>query len=225
MDLLNVQNADHNMKNCEDRMKEVCSECEDEQSQQSFKENTFQYLLTEKRTILLNSEINDNLIERLVIPIIQLNEMDDASEADSKSYDREDHPIKIYINSVGGNVFETMSAVSAIMSSKTPIYTYALGKALSGGFFLLAAGHKRHCQLFSTICYHQMQCRPASGALQSGKEDVEESLRLQAMLDKFILKATKIKAKELSTINEKKIDWWMGAEDAIKYGVVDEIWY
>lgn len=191
-----------------------------------FEDDTFRHLLAEKRIILVNSHIADNMIERVVIPIIQMNEMDDEAEADKMiNYNRKENPIRIFINTAGGTVSETLACVSAIEASETPIYTYAMGKAYSGGFFLLLAGHQRFCQKYSTLMYHQIQTGLPHGDMQTTKEHVEETMRLQDMLNHFVLSRTKIKPKQLATINDKKVDWYLGAEEAFRYGVIDGLYY
>lgn len=201
--------------------------CEEQGSTQgsSFEDDTFRQLLAEKRTILVNNLIVDNMIERIVIPIIAINEMDDELEAESKSFVRDDNPIKIMINTNGGTATEVFSCISAIESSSTPIYTYAMGKAFSGGFYLLLAGHKRFCQRYSTLMYHQIQTGLPHGDMKTSMEHIDETVRMQEMFNEFILRRSKIKPKALAEANATKLDWYMGAESALKYGVVDEIYY
>lgn len=190
----------------------------------SFEDETFRHMLSEKRTIILNGTITGNLIERVVIPIIAINEIDDELE-DNKSFDRRMNPIKVFINTNGGDAEQTLSAMSAMMSSKTPIHTYAMAKAYSGGFYMLLAGHKRYCQRFSTLMYHQVQTGIPFSDMTSGKEHIEESVRLQTILDKFVLARTKLRQKQINEINSRKVDWFLGAEDALKFGIVEDIFY
>ena len=188
----------------------------------SFEEMTYQYLLHEQKTILVNSDINGSLIERLVIPIILLNKKDDEREASEKGFDRNDEPISLLINSNGGLAHEVLSAVSVIMNSKTPVHTYALGRAMSGGFYLLISGHRRFAQPFSTVCYHQIQGASPSGPAQTGVEYLAESYRLQSAFEAMIHKRTKIKKKKLEDVNTKKIDWYFSQEELINLGIVDD---
>ena len=52
-------------------------------------------------------------------------------------------PIKIFIDSPGGDLVATFTMINAIKLSKTPVYTINIGAAYSGGFFIFLAGHKR----------------------------------------------------------------------------------
>lgn len=194
-------------------------------SPSTFEDDTFRHLLAEKRTILVNNLIVDNMIERVVIPIISINEMDDELEEESKSFVRAHNPIKIFINTNGGTANEVFSCISAIESSRTPIYTYAMGKAFSGGFYLLLSGHRRFCQKYSTLMYHQIQTGLPYGDMKASIDHIDETVRMQDMFHKFILRRSKIKSKILDDVNAKKLDWYMGAEDAVKFGIVDDIYY
>lgn len=191
----------------------------------SFEEQTFSYLLNEKRTILLNCPIDDSLIERLVVPILQLNECDDEAECNSKLYNRKDNPIKIFVNSYGGSAVETFSAISAIENSKTPVYTYALGKAYSGGLYILLAGHKRYCQRYSTLMYHQVQCSAPDGTIQSGKEYIDECNRIQKIFEDFTISRTKIKSDVIKDVHSRKADWYISPKEALKYGIIHGYYY
>jgi ATP-dependent Clp protease protease subunit len=201
-----------------------CTE-ENQQPNGTFEEDTFRHLLSEKRIILVNSSLVDNMIERVVIPIIGINELDDEAESESRSYKREDNPIRVLINTNGGNVSETLACISAIERSETPVHTYAMGKAYSGGFFLLLAGHKRYCQKYSTLMYHQIQTGLPTGDMTTSREHVEEAMRLQEILNKFVISKSKIKAKQLENIHSKKMDWYFSSEDAAKFGIVDGFYY
>jgi ATP-dependent Clp protease protease subunit len=207
------------------RKAEECEEGAHAFTGENYAEQTFQYLLSEKRTILLNSVIDDNIIERVVIPIMGLNEADDEAERELNAYSRDMNPIKIIINSNGGSVTEVLSCISAIEQSKTPVHTFALGKAYSGGFYILLAGHKRFCQRNSTLLYHQVQGQPPGGAVRTSQEWIDESERLQKMLDHFTLRRSKIKPEVLKEVNKQKKDWYINSLEARKLGLVDGYFY
>ena len=206
------------------KSKHICEEDNNHHSS-SFEDDTFRHLLSEKRTILVNNLIVDNMIERIVVPIIAINEMDDEVEAESKTFVRDNNPIRIMINTNGGTATEVFSCISAIELSRTPVYTYAMGKAFSGGFYLLLAGHRRFCQKYSTLMYHQIQTGLPHGDMKTSMEHIDETVRMQELFNNFILRRSKIKSKVLLEANSKKLDWYMGAVDALKNGVVDSLYY
>ena len=201
---------------CEDQLQNMTT---------SFEDATFQYLLSEKRTILLNDNIEKSIIEKLVIPIMGINDLDDEMEMSNKLFVRQDNPIKVIINSNGGSAYETLSCISAIENSKTPVYTYALSKAWSGGIYILMAGDKRFCQQTSTLLYHQVQSGVAQTDLKSGKESLKESERLQKCFEEFVVRRTKLKMEKIKEIDAGKLDWFIPAKEALKYGIVDGFYY
>jgi len=174
------------------------------------------------REILINEEITEKLIETVVMQIEKFNQEDDDAEMEKVGYKREEHPIVLYLNTFGGNVYECFSIISAIQSSSTPIFTCALGKAMSCGFMILCAGHRRFCQKYSTLMYHQIS-GGAMGKLNEIIENVEHMAQLQQIGDDLVLSSTSIDADKLKIVNERKTDWYMFAEEALKLGVVDEI--
>jgi ATP-dependent protease ClpP protease subunit len=65
-------------------------------------------------------------------------------------------PIKIIINSDGGDVYSGFGIVEAIQNSQTPVYTICHGQAQSMALLVLAAGHKRFIGAYSTVMYHEI---------------------------------------------------------------------
>lgn len=187
-----------------------------------FKQNVASHYL-EQRIIIINDVVEDDVIEKVVLPILSFNEEDDELEETVKGYDRTDNPIKIYIHTVGGGAHETLSIISAITSSKTPVETIALGHANSAGFFILVSGHKRSIQKYSRLCYHQVQTFPSGGPVRMVDENLDESKMLQDMFTSLVLERTKIPKHKLEECNERRSDWYMGAEEALSFGIVDEI--
>lgn len=208
-----------------------CNECEEYQTMTGislnnpFKEKMYEHMLAEKNTIIFNDEIDTDIIEKVVLPIISINEDHDELSANTKIFDRKDNPIKIYINTDGGDAYSCLSAISVIVNSRTPVYTYNIGKAFSGGFSIFLAGHKRFALRFSTFGYHQVQGRPPMGSLQNSQEFVDESYRLQRMFSEFITSRTKIKQSTLDEINNNKRNWMISSEEAKRLGIVHEYYF
>src|ERR1039457_5258886 len=85
------------------------------------------------RKLVINGAINEAVVDLITLQIFKFNEEDDESEFEQlkfteqyRTFDRASDPIKIYINSPGGEVLPSLSVISAIESSKTPVETYAL---------------------------------------------------------------------------------------------------
>jgi len=74
----------------------------------------------------------------------------------------------------------------------------------------------------STPLYHQVSSG-AAGKVKDMEEKVEESKRLQKLIEKYTIKKTSIEKKKLKKVFQRKIDWFMTAKEAKDLGVVDEI--
>lgn len=129
-------------------------------------------------------------------------------------------PIKIFINSNGGDVNVTLFTASVIALSKTPVITIGMGRAYSSGGLLLMAGHKRLIFDTTSILIHD----GSTGAIgDTGKvlDNLEFTKESEERVMNFILSHTKI-PKELMKENYRR-DWFMFSDDAIKYGIADKI--
>jgi len=131
-------------------------------------------------------------------------------------------PIKIFIDSPGGLVYDAFGTISIIEKSKTPVYTYCTGKAMSCGFMLLIAGHKRFCYEHGTVLYHQIAIG-ASGKIKDAEERLVEGNRLQKNIEELTLRKTNISKKQLKKNYKEKIDWYITPQEALKLKIVDKI--
>lgn len=182
--------------------------------------DTKENIYTNNRTILLSDDIDNESIGKIEFLILQLLEHDDEKDKKEKDYKRE--PIKIYINSFGGSVYDMWGLIDVILKSKTPIYTYCTGYAMSAAFKIFIAGHKRYCYKHSTFMYHQMNCW-REGKYQDIVEDMKEMDALNKMNEDYVLERTKFTRSEVDEIRTKKKDFYIRANDALKYGIVDEV--
>jgi ATP-dependent Clp protease protease subunit len=130
--------------------------------------------------------------------------------------------ISLYINSPGGSVSSTLAMIDTMNFLKPDIATYCVGMAASGGALLLSAGAKgkRYILPNAEVMIHQ-----PSGGAEGQATDIEITarhiLKTRELLNKILAKNT---GKPLATI-EKDVerDFFMTAEEAKKYGIVDEI--
>ena len=172
------------------------------------------------RTIYLNTGISSEAVTEGVIAIMKINAYDDEQEARLKDYVRQ--PIKVVVDSYGGIVYDGMSVVNSLLTSKTPIHTYCYSKACSMGFMIMICGHKRFATKYSTLMAHQL-----SGGVGGTNADIQEGAarvdELNNMLMKIIVDRTKITKKQLKDLNKLKQDWFMFGKEALEMGVVDEL--
>ena len=114
----------------------------------------------------------------------------------------------------------TLYTANVIALSKTPVITIGMGRAYSSGGLLLMAGHKRYIFDSTSILIHD----GSTGAVgDTGKvlDNLEFTKESEAKVRKFILEHTNI-PQDLIDRNYRR-DWFMFSDEAIKYGVADEI--
>jgi len=166
--------------------------------------------LLKERIIFLGTEINDD-VSNLIIAQLLFLQSEDAEK-----------DISMYINSPGGVVTAGMAIYDTMQFVKCPITTYCMGQAASMGAVLLAAGTKgkRFALPNARIMIHQ----PLGGS-QGQATDIEiqtkEILRMKKRLNEILAVHT---GKPLKTIEkDTDRDFFMSAEEAVKYGLVDEV--
>lgn len=166
--------------------------------------------LLKERIIFLSSPIEDNIASLVIAQLLFLESED--SEKD----------INIYINSPGGIITSGMAIMDTMNFIKPDVSTIVVGQASSMGAFLLAAGAKgkRFALPNARVMIHQPSGGTegqASDILIAADEIQKTKLKMNQMLAKFC-------GKKVSQI-EKDADrnYFMSAEEALKYGLVDEI--
>ena len=176
------------------------------------------------RTLYLPEQVNQESMNKLTKSIIEINKSDDYLK---KLYaisdiDYSPKPIEIYIDSYGGAVYQCMGLLGVMEKSVTPIHTIVTGCAMSCGFMILISGHKRFGYKLSTPLYHQVSTG-FRGKVQDMEESLEETKRLQKMIEKITLARTEIPKKRLKEVLKNKVDWYMTAKEALELGVIDGI--
>lgn len=144
------------------------------------------------------------------------NAMDDAKQLPLE----EREPIKLYINSLGGDLTETFIMIDAIKMSRTPVWTIAEGPAYSGGFFTFIAGHKRIAYPHASFLFHEGSTANSGTANQF--ESYVEFYRVQLNQLKDIVIANTNFNEEWYKEHQKD-DVWFTAKEGMENGFVDEI--
>lgn len=174
----------------------------------------------EDRVIFINEDIKASSVSEAIIAIQRINEYDAKQEEKYKKYDRK--PIKLYIDSYGGEVYSGLALVNLMTSSKTPIHTYCYSKAMSMGAMIFIAGHKRYIHKNATIMIHQL-LSGAFGELKNIEERVESLDELNSILFKIIRKRTNVSKKKLKEIKNLKRDWFIIGKKNIKLGIATDL--
>lgn len=172
--------------------------------------------LFESRVIYLNEDISAYTISNIVPLIHKINKDDESVPVDQRK------PLHIHVTSYGGDAYSGWQIVSTIENSKTPIYTYVEGYAMSMGLPIYLAGHKRFLGKFSTLLYHELR-GGANGTRQEVKRLDKEYDRLQKLYDDYIISKTTVTQEILIDHQERVSDWYIGLEDAKKYNMFDEL--
>lgn len=172
------------------------------------------------RVFFLSDDIDNASIGKMCFQLLCLLKQDDKNEAEKKDFVRK--PIHIYVNSGGGEVYDMWALIDIICTSKTPIYTYCTGYAMSAAFKIFLAGHKRFVSQHATLLYHQVSCY-RFGKYQDLVEDRVEMDYIQSNLEQYVLRQTKITKKMLREIREKKIDRIFHVDEALKLGIAHEL--
>ena len=167
-------------------------------------------LLLKNRIVFLGSPIDDQVANLVVAQLLYLSREDPESG------------IQMYINSPGGQVYAGMAIYDTMRMIPNKISTVAVGVAASFGTVLLAAGEKgqRYALPHATIHMHQ----PLGGA-QGQASDIEiqakEILRIKERLNEILAAATD---QDIETIiRDTERDFYMSAEQAVEYGLVDKV--
>ncbi|MGG0308433.1 ATP-dependent Clp protease proteolytic subunit [Priestia megaterium] len=171
-----------------------------------------------ERKIILNDGVDACLYELVAMQIQKFNDEDEVNGIAVE--DRK--PIRIFVNSYGGVVYDGFGIGSAIQRSKTPVHTICDGYVMSMGFFIFAAGHKRFAGRFSNFMYHEVSTI-SIGKNTEIEEVTKENRRIQKMYDEFILEQTDIKKTTLDKVKKAKKDWFFGVDEAVKLGLVHEV--
>lgn len=180
--------------------------------------------LPKDRSLFFTKQVDQSSIGDLTQKIVEINDDDTQLKKVYSIYNLkyEPEPIKIYIDSYGGNVYQCFGLLSVIERSKTPVHTIVTGCAMSCGFMMLISGHKRFAHKMSTPLYHQVSTG-FWGTVKDMEERLEETKRLQKQIEDYTTEKTKIGKKKLKEILDNKKDWFMSAEEALELGVIDEI--
>lgn len=174
----------------------------------------------EHRIFYLSGDISNETVGKVCFNILYLIQEDDKKEASEIGFTRK--PIHLHIQSFGGEVYDMWALIDVILNSKTPVYTYCSGYAMSAGFKIFLAGHKRFATKHSTFMCHQMSCY-RHGKYQDLVEDRVEMDYLQDSNERFIVERTRITQSQLDENKSKKQDWYIHFDEALALGVVTDI--
>ncbi|MFZ9668540.1 MAG: ATP-dependent Clp endopeptidase proteolytic subunit ClpP [Solirubrobacterales bacterium] len=166
--------------------------------------------LLNERIIFLGSAVDDEVANLIVAQLLHL-------ESDDPEKD-----ISLYVNSPGGSVYAGLAIYDTMQFIKPDVQTICVGIAMSMGALLLAGGAdgKRMALPNSKILIHQV-----SSGFQGQATDIEihanEIIDTRGRLDKILAEHTKQDLEKVTKDTER--DYFMSAEEAKDYGIVDRV--
>jgi len=167
-------------------------------------------LLLKERIVFLGTPIDDNVANLIIAQLLFLEREDPEKE------------VHLYINSPGGLIYPGLAIYDTMQLIKAPISTICVGSTASLATVLLSAGvkGKRYALPNSTIHMH-----PAGGGIRGYAPDVEiqarELLRMQSKIHEILAKHTGQPIEKIAKDFDR--DYYMDAQGAVEYGMVDEI--
>ena len=171
------------------------------------------------RNLYLKGEICDSNTSEIIQRIVEINIEDSTKRKNKIKY--KEKPIRLYIQSYGGDCYDMFALVDIILNSKTPVYTICTGYAMSAAFIIFISGHKRYITPHATLMLHQ-HSHMVCGTYQQNKEDNNEQDWLYESIMKFVLERTKLTKKDLKIITEKKQDRYFHYNDSLELGIATD---
>lgn len=166
--------------------------------------------LLKDRIIFLGTDVNEHTANLITAQMLFLENEDPNKD------------IKFYINSPGGSVYDALAIYDTMQYVKCDVQTVGIGVQASAAAFLLSSGAKgkRFILPHATVMIHQ----PSSGTrgrVSDMEIDLKEGLRLKKLLNEIMAKNTGQSLKKIEQDVDR--DFWMTADDAKKYGIVDKV--
>lgn len=166
--------------------------------------------LLNERVIFLGEDVNEHTANLVVAQLLHL------------AYTDPNKDIMLYINSPGGSVYDGMAIYDTMQYIKPDVQTIGIGLQASMGAFLLSSGTKgkRVALPNSRVMIHQ----PSSGTqgkITDQEITLREGLFLKQRLNEILAKNTGQKLSKIEKDADR--DYWLSAEEAVKYGLIDEV--
>jgi ATP-dependent Clp protease protease subunit len=166
--------------------------------------------LLKERIIFLGGTIDDHIANSIIAQLLFLYNQNSKED------------IRLYINSPGGSVSAALAIYDTIQYVKCDVSTICVGLAASAGALLLTAGAKgkRFCLPNSEVLLHQVM-GGATGQAADVAIHARQIIKTKDRINKILAKHT---GQSLSRIEkDTDRDYFMSAEEAMEYGVVDKI--
>ena len=167
--------------------------------------------LLKERIIFLGTPINDQVSNSIIAQLLFLESEDPEKE------------IYLYINSPGGSVTAGLAVYDTMQYIDAPVTTICMGQAASMGALLMASGEpdRRLCLPNARVLIHQPMMGGVSGQASDIDIQAQEILNLRERLNRIFARHTGQPMERIKKDTDR--DYYMSAEEAHDYGLVDEI--
>lgn len=163
------------------------------------------------RIVVLHGDVNEHTISSVIAQLLHLANLNRK-------------PIHLVVSTYGGSVDEMFSLYDTIKVLPCPVHTIALGKVMSAGVLLLAAGEKGRRLIGRSA---RIMMHPVSGGVYGNVFEVlhetKEHRRLHDLMVEALEAETKMKRADIQKIMKAGHDFYITADDAIKLGIVDRM--
>ena len=166
-----------------------------------------------ERVYWVDQAIDESLLN-LVKMIMRCNREDKGKPVEERI------PIKVFIDSPGGDVLALWSAIKAIEISKTPVHTINYCTCFSAAADLLAAGHKRYALPGTSAMVHSGSCM-YGGTVEQAESMKKHFDKLSKKITDYFLAHTKVDQKVFK--KKAPVDWYFDEQDMLDNGLIDEI--
>ena len=131
-------------------------------------------------------------------------------------------PIEFILSTYGGACYEGLALHDVLESSNTPVEVICTGKIMSMGVIVALGAKVRKAYRNTTFMIHQVSGL-SFGTLREMEDTVTEASRINQILFNIIKSKTKVTEEQLNEVLQTKKDWYLTAEDALKFGILTEL--
>jgi len=176
--------------------------------------------IPESRSVMFVGEVTEEKAADLISGLLVLAQTKEEDEERAED-------IKLYINTYGGSADEMFAIYDAMNWCKQfcDIQTIGLGKVMSAGTLLLAAGTKgkRYISQHCRVMIHSVNGGHV-GELHNLQNEMEQMAGLQESYIQAMSDETSMTKKQIQTLINKKINVYLNAEETVDKGLADEVW-
>lgn len=174
----------------------------------------------EARSIYFAGELNEEKGSEIITALLVLSQQ--------KNSDGEIDPIKLYVSTYGGaadEMFAIYDVMNNIKKQGVIIETIGLGKVMSAGTLILAAGTEGHRKVgrHTRIMIHSV-AGGSMGELHSIQNELEQMNILQEEYIQAMADETEMSKKQIQNLINRKINVYLSADEAIEKGLADEVY-